>query len=86
MIYLKGQDDTTDWNQELEIHRQYLVSALDDTIITIGPFTDHAGGLVIVEAENIEEIVDIAKNDPAVLSDTLTCLVHPWAPFKGVFN
>jgi len=86
MIYLKGQDDTTDWSQQLEVHRQYLVNGLDEKIVTIGPFTDNTGGLVIVEADSIEEIVAIANNDPAVLSNTLTCLVHPWAPFKGVFN
>ena len=86
MIYLKGEDNTTNWAQELEIHRKYLVNSLEGKIVAIGPFTDNTGGLVIVEAETIDEIVEVAKNDPAVVSNTLSYEVHPWSPFKGVFN
>ncbi|NNU84764.1 hypothetical protein ETC01_15895 [Geobacillus sp. NFOSA3] len=28
---------------------------------------DHTGGMVIVEVKSVEEVVEIAKNDPAVL-------------------
>lgn len=89
MIYLKSTDvesGTPKWKRELEIHKQYLVDILGNSIVAIGPFTDHTGGLVIVEADNVDEIANIAKNDPAVLSGMLTYEVHCWAPFSGIFN
>lgn len=89
MIYLKSdfvESGTPQWNEELDIHKQYLIDILGDTIIAIGPFTDHTGGLVIVEADNVDEITNIAKNDPAVLSGMLNYEVHCWAPFQGIFN
>lgn len=74
------------WEQELVTHRHYLVNTLGDKLVAAGPFMDHTGGLVIVEVENIEEAVEIAKNDPAVLEDKFIYKVHPWEPLEGILK
>ena len=52
-------------------------------MLLAGPFMDHTGGLVIIEADTIEEVVQIADNDPAVLDGKFTYVVHPWEPLEG---
>ncbi len=36
-----------------------------------GPFSDRSGGLIIFEAENIEEAIKIAMGDPFVLKNLI---------------
>ncbi len=89
IIYSIGKawkDGKPHWEQELVTHRHYLVNTLKEKLVAAGPFRDHTGGLVIIEVENIEEAVEIAKNDPAVLEDKFIFEVHPWEPLEGILK
>lgn len=89
IIYSKGKawkDGKPHWEQGLLSHRKYLESTLEGRLVAGGPFMDHTGGMVIVEAESVEEVVEIAKNDPAVLETKFNYEVHPWKVLAGVFN
>ena len=65
-VYLMANKKTL----SLEIvkkHVQYL-KKLDDSgkLILCGSFTDHDGGIVILEYKNIEEARAIAESDPFI--------------------
>jgi uncharacterized protein YciI len=89
IIYLKGKawkDGNPHWEQGLLPHRKYLENTLEGKVAVAGPCMDHTSGMVIVEAESVEEVVEIAKNDPAVLEDKFNYEVHPWEVLAGIFN
>jgi uncharacterized protein len=88
IIYSRGKnwiEGKPFWEQKLFPHRQYLVETLKDRLVSAGPFTDHEGGLVIMNAESIEEAEEVAKNDPAVVEGKFEYVVHPWKPLEGLF-
>ncbi|GGE62412.1 YciI family protein [Priestia taiwanensis] len=88
IIYTKGPawiDDKPFWEQGLHPHRLYLVDVLQDRLVSAGPFTDHTGGLVIINVETLEEAEEVTENDPAVLEEKFTYEVHPWKPLEGLF-
>lgn len=88
IIYSTGKnwlEGKPHWEQELVPHRYYLVDVLKEKLISAGPFMDHAGGLVIVEVDSMEEAEKVAKNDPAVLEGKFEYVVHPWEPLEGLF-
>lgn len=88
IIYSRGEawlEGKPHWEQQLVPHRQYLVDTLQDKLVSAGPFMDHTGGLVIIDVENIEEAVKVAKNDPAVVDKKFDFAVHPWEPLEGLF-
>ena len=74
------------WEQKLVSHRTYLVESLKDQLVAAGPFMDHTGGLVIVDVNELIDAEEIAKNDPAVLENKFTYVVHPWEPLEGIFR
>ena len=43
-----------------------------------GPFTDNAGGAVLLEASDEAKAKAIVANDPAVKSGIFLCEMHPW--------
>ncbi|PSR35209.1 MAG: hypothetical protein C7B46_02020 [Sulfobacillus benefaciens] len=43
-----------------------------------GPFADKSGGLVVYEAETMEEARRLANNDPIVSSGARTVVVKSW--------
>jgi uncharacterized protein len=43
-----------------------------------GPFTDYAGGMIVVRADSYEEAVKIAKSDPFISSGTESFEVRTW--------
>ncbi|EPD51102.1 hypothetical protein HMPREF1210_02293 [Paenisporosarcina sp. HGH0030] len=47
---------------------------------------DHTGGLVIVDVNELKDAEEIAKNDPAVLENKFTYVVHPLEPLEGIFR
>mgnify|MGYP005829489147 CR=1 FL=1 len=74
------------WEQGLVPHREYLVNNLKKKLLAGGPFKDHTGGLVIIEADKVEEIEEVIENDPAIVERKLEAVIYPWIPVSGVFN
>ena len=58
---------------------RYLQKLLEDgKLLLAGPFTNHAGGQVILHADSEEEALSIVKNDPAVLNKIFSYQVNIW--------
>lgn len=66
-------------------HVEYLKELLEKGILIItGPFTDaKRGGMFIIEVNDEEELNQVVKNDPAVLSGLSGYEVRP---YKIVFQ
>jgi uncharacterized protein YciI len=47
-------------------------------IFARGPFSDGAGGLVIYQAESLEEAQQLAESDPYVVGGARRLELHPW--------
>ena len=48
-------------------------------IFARGPFSDGAGGLVIYQAETLEQARALAESDPYVMGGARRLEIHPWA-------
>jgi uncharacterized protein YciI len=60
-------------------HLKYLNQLyLQGNVVMAGPFADRSGGLVIYEAENMEEARRLAENDPVIVSGARTLELHEW--------
>jgi len=66
-------------------HVSYLKKLFDEgTLVITGPFIDERrGGMFILEVANEEELDDIVKNDPAIISGLAKSEVRP---YKIVFK
>ena len=47
-------------------------------LILCGPFSDHSGGMIVLNASSKEEAEKIAENDPFVISGSRTYQVRTW--------
>lgn len=47
-------------------------------LVMCGPFTDYPGGMVILEAENLEEARALAERDPFIKSGTENYELRTW--------
>jgi uncharacterized protein YciI len=47
---------------------------------------DYTGGLVIVTVNYLNEAAEIVRNDPAVLENIYTYIVHPCDPLEGILK
>jgi len=60
-------------------HLQYLEQKRGEgKIFANGRFTDGAGGLVIYQVDSLEEVEQIAKQDPYVIQGARGCEIHEW--------
>jgi uncharacterized protein len=50
----------------------------DGRLVLCGPFTDHPGGMIIVQVEHRAEALAIAAADPFVREGVRTCEVRTW--------
>jgi uncharacterized protein YciI len=67
--------------QPLQEHGKYMLSLyVNETMKQAGPFTDNAGGAVVLQAADEAEAKAIVANDPAVRSGVFLHEMHPWAP------
>jgi uncharacterized protein len=61
---------------------QHIAFLLDQErkgrIFARGPFSDGAGGLVIYQAESLEEARNLAESDPYVAGGARRLELHPW--------
>ena len=73
-------DGMTEFEMEaMAQHFGYLKELLNQgKLFLAGPCTDTAFGIVIFEAESLEEAEAIAKSDPAVLTGVMSVETHPY--------
>ncbi|HEY3744249.1 MAG TPA: YciI family protein [Bryobacteraceae bacterium] len=65
--------------QPLAEHGRYMLSLYSKGFLKkAGPFSDGAGGAVILEVPNFEAALAIADADPAVKSGIFVHELHPW--------
>ncbi|MFC5605073.1 YciI family protein [Sporosarcina koreensis] len=75
------------WEQGLVPHREYVREAVAKGILIAGgPFTDHTGGMIILEVDSLAEAQHFAENDPAVIAEKFEATIYPWKPLEGIFN
>ncbi|MDO3409724.1 YciI family protein [Saccharibacillus sp. CPCC 101409] len=72
----------TNEKMSLELIRAHVnhLRSLDQEgkLVLCGPFTDYAGGMVIIRASSKEEAVQIAERDPYVLSGKENYELRTW--------
>ncbi|WP_042222232.1 YciI family protein [Oceanobacillus manasiensis] len=69
--------------EKSKIHRPDHLTYLEDMekegkVFAKGKFTDGAGGLVIYQAESLEEAEKLVKADPYVVNGARDYEVHEW--------
>ena len=69
MTYIYILHDEKPLNETIILaHVNYLKQLrLESRLVLCGPFTDHPGGMVVIEASSKEEAMEIAKHDPFIL-------------------
>ena len=66
--------------QPLKEHGKYMLSLYaKGSLKFAGPFTDDAGGAVVLEVAGEDEARTIVAEDPAVKSGVFIHEIHPWA-------
>jgi uncharacterized protein YciI len=65
--------------QPLKEHGKYMLSLyVKGSMKLAGPFTDNAGGAVLLAVANESEAKSIVTEDPAVKSGIFVYEMHPW--------
>ncbi len=60
---------------------QYLERLrLQGQLVTAGTFDDQSGGMILIEAADLEQAIAIARQDPLVISGVQTYQVQGWIP------
>lgn len=60
-------------------HLNYLEKLeREDKIFAKGPFLDGAGGMVIYQAESLEEATQLAESDPYIQKEVRRLELHEW--------
>ncbi|MHB8652400.1 MAG: YciI family protein [Terriglobia bacterium] len=66
------------------LHLEFLARAQQQgQIFARGRFTDGAGGLVIYQAETLDEATKIAQSDPYVVNGARRLEIHEWDLVMG---
>ncbi len=69
--------------QPLGEHGKYMLSLYTKGYLkSAGPFTDDAGGAMVLEVSGDVEAKAIVADDPAIKSGVFRSEVHPWAPVE----
>lgn len=73
---MKDQQLTQEYRPQ---HLDYLAQRRSEgKIFAFGRFVDGAGGLVIYMAETEQEVLDMVKQDPYVISGARDYRIHEW--------
>lgn len=78
---LEANDEAVSGSEKkaFEAHTQYLSDQqMKGKVLLFGPWRDLPGSMALVMAKSDEEANEIAKNDPAVKSGSLTFEVRAW--------
>ena len=73
--------DGIDYREQpgIERHIGYMRRLFDEgRMVMGGPFLDDGGGLVLIEAESLDEATTLAGDDPTIRGGLLSAEVHPW--------
>ena len=62
----------------LQEHLDYLNNVAKERYFIAGGFTNASGGMLIFEAENLEEAHKIANNDPLIIKGLFRCDLFEW--------
>lgn len=77
------------WEQNWYGHREYWLRVSESEgayrLHGGGPFTNHAGGMVIIDVEREEDLQALIRRDPAVVNELLRPEIHPWQPVASSF-
>jgi uncharacterized protein YciI len=74
-------DKTKSFRQQPGVmkHVEYMSQFLESKKLVMGgPFLDDSGGMMILEAKDVQEAQKIAQDDPTVKSGLLVANVKPW--------
>lgn len=71
---------------DLELNKQYREEHLDylkalgnkGKVFAKGRFADATGGLVIYQAESVEEVQSMVENDPFIVRGARSYEIHEW--------
>lgn len=67
-VYLMNNEKPVD-RELIKSHVEYLKELKRlGKLVLCGPFTDYPGGMVVFEAEDLDEATTIAKSDPFICS------------------
>ncbi len=67
VILLKDDRNKPTTREAVTAHVQHLeVLEKNEQLVLCGPFTNYAGGIVIIKANDMEQAVEIAEKDPFV--------------------
>ncbi|WP_449619706.1 YciI family protein [Robertmurraya sp. Marseille-Q9965] len=67
-VYLMNNEKPVD-RELIKSHVEYLKELKRlGKLVLCGPFTDYPGGMVVFEAEDLDEATTIAKSDPFISS------------------
>ena len=69
-------------------HREWLEARVaEGSIVTVGPFEDGSGALLLVEATDDEEARSLVQQDPHCLRGMVPDItVRRWLPVFGAFS
>ena len=67
------------FQQNLLEHGNYMAELLKKGILIYGgPFTDDAGGMVIISVDSEKDAKAIIEKDPGITKKVFTAKCHPW--------
>jgi len=82
IIYSPGKKYDTNktvYKQDLKEHGLYLQQLSDNgTLVLAGPFTNDAGGMLIIRASDEAAALNIANKDPAVFNQVFIYKMTVW--------
>ena len=64
--------------QDFQDHLDYVKNIAKERYLLGGGFSNFDGGLILFEAENLEEAQKIAKNDPVIERGFYECEIFVW--------
>ncbi|GIN21667.1 MAG TPA: hypothetical protein DEO65_08140 [Bacillus bacterium] len=77
-VFLPMKDEEKS-QQHRPAHLEFLARMKKEKKVAMfGRFTDGAGGLVIYQGENLEQVESWVKQDPYVVNDARTYEIHEW--------
>lgn len=79
VILLNTVEGTSTTETLIRAHVEYLRKLdRDGRLVMCGPFTDFKGGMVIIQAKNLDEARSIANQDPFVIGGVRTFEIRTW--------
>lgn len=76
MDYKIGGKDLS--NQDFQDHLSYVKSVARERYLLGGGFSNTDGGMIVFEAENFDEALKIATNDPIIERGIYRCEISVW--------